>query len=1461
MDSPEALDVSKENIQPLRQGRNASQLSAALQAQTDTAVLQNLVKKRQEYELLLRTYDGDDPLSIWFEYVEWVEQSFPKDGKEGNLMTLLQNCLTRFKESTEYFQDIRLVKLWIKYLEKLENPLELYSQLHCHGIGSQCALFYRYWAYELYENDDLKQANKVLLTGIGRNAQPIDELIRARQNFEIAVARRVLDKSLAAPEENVVEEERRVGNVLTTFGKKHKVPSVRIGGRVKSSFPGTLHSKENLMPQRNTDPVNIYEAENDPGIARSVNKMQTVPHLEMLKKENTKKPTPWSGVKQKSTYHFHPAKPSFQVLSEENAQPEPLNTVMFLNALKPKKKDDGFNCPIAIFEVPSPNQQPMYPKDQVYAGGTEYSLEELKAVKYMKCKERRNKELGIPERQEVDQMEITLCMPPHSADIENLNPVMAFVSEKSSVSISKKESNLCNYTENNTFDNKQQLSALCNNYEKCTHTEISTIGSECYSQETKLPEQSSVPNSQYQHCVEGPTSTDSAANQLAEMDNLCLSDIRSVLTPVAKQRVIDGSCIPENFKRADNFASLNKDHLHCYENTDTVLSNKQSSYKPALLLAENEQQKVTNQGTFLGKGNGYSVLTTGGGVSPPETVKAVGCFTSLNKEEIPHSKNADIILPSNKPSSCKSALLVAENEQQKQINQGKFSLKSNGFSVFTTDDIGARETVKASSFSSSLIREDVPCSENKDTILSSNKQSFCSPASLLGENEQQKLNQQSTLPVKGSGFSLFTTEEDIGAPETVKTGAFFTSSSLTKEEIPHSENVGVMLLASKPSSSVLSLLVAENEQKQISQDKCSLKSNGLSVYTAAGDIETPEAIKAGGFFTSSLNKEEIRHSENLDVMLSSNKSSSSAPTFLAAKNEEQKQISQSKSSLKTSDFSVFTADDGIGTPETLKAGDFFASLNKEETAGIMLPIKPSSCTSPLLLAVNEQQKPQNQGTFSVTTGGVTGAPETLKADNIFTCSKTEEVMSYSDNKNNVLLSSKVEGLSSPILMQGNENEQCGEMQEGKISVNGNHIPEFPIFSDEENCYAKGRAGFVKIEQENGFSGFPNKNKNLFSHSVLCGPNKPLHDDVRSFSSTTKKKKVLPFQLFIDDGEVPGGNEPCAIKRELFKDVAREPSDKLCDVNSKENMVLLSMYTPTNRPNMEKREKKVCEHIVTASMLKLKHKKATEQIKETAAGECEQQAPATMVTKRSEGCVPSSISASSEEVLKVINECWASPPKGQKDSGNELCPELHRQPEDRDFQLSSPVKLSAALRGETGLFPENKENALPKSTNQKENVVDPANTSVNDDFFGGPMGEPRVLDDTCCSLMFSKTLISSTPNRKSGGPLSSDSSDTSPPDSQEFKIPGRCTPLQAERFPIMPRPDALSVIMESSKENKSQSSSGNNSGGRATHHTAFSLVSPQTENTHSALEMQPTCEAHAVIMARSLPPHDEGDSSI
>lgn len=75
----------------------------------------------RQYEEAISKYEGQDPLSAWYEYICWTEQSYPKSGTESGLDELVLNCIVNFEKDTRYRQDRRMIKLYIKYVSHLEG--------------------------------------------------------------------------------------------------------------------------------------------------------------------------------------------------------------------------------------------------------------------------------------------------------------------------------------------------------------------------------------------------------------------------------------------------------------------------------------------------------------------------------------------------------------------------------------------------------------------------------------------------------------------------------------------------------------------------------------------------------------------------------------------------------------------------------------------------------------------------------------------------------------------------------------------------------------------------------------------------------------------------------------------------------------------------------------------------------------------------------------------------------------------------------------------------------------------------------------------------------------------------------------------------------------------------------------------------------------------------------------------
>lgn len=56
-----------------------------------------------------------DPFELWFNYISWYEQNRQND-VENKFRSTLERCLSQYEHDESHKQDIRMVKLWMKYV-------------------------------------------------------------------------------------------------------------------------------------------------------------------------------------------------------------------------------------------------------------------------------------------------------------------------------------------------------------------------------------------------------------------------------------------------------------------------------------------------------------------------------------------------------------------------------------------------------------------------------------------------------------------------------------------------------------------------------------------------------------------------------------------------------------------------------------------------------------------------------------------------------------------------------------------------------------------------------------------------------------------------------------------------------------------------------------------------------------------------------------------------------------------------------------------------------------------------------------------------------------------------------------------------------------------------------------------------------------------------------------------------
>ncbi|XP_032064854.1 mitotic checkpoint serine/threonine-protein kinase BUB1 beta [Thamnophis elegans] len=399
-------ELSKENVQPLRQGRIMTTLQGVL-AQQDVSTHTVIQQQKRAFESEIRFYCGDDPLDIWDRYIKWTEQTFPQGGKEGNLSAVLERAIQALNEQQRYYQDPRYLSLWLKFGNCCSEPLDLYSYLHSQAIGTSLAQLYITWAEELEARENYKKADVIFQEGILHKAEPLDKLLSHHREFQARVSRQVLeelgndcdveeqlDSTVSEPQRTTLAELKGRGKRII------KAPISRVGNAVRvpsqgQSFQYPPSQQASVRPTFSVFDENKV-ADSTPDFPVLTPQPWVAPPP-TKSKENELKAGPWTTGRRPrsntdSSVVASAATPSFTPYVEETAQQQAMtphkiessiNSV--LSARKPGKEEDP------LHRVQSHHQdgqekkeQPMYCKERVYAGVEEFSFEEIRVEIYRK---------------------------------------------------------------------------------------------------------------------------------------------------------------------------------------------------------------------------------------------------------------------------------------------------------------------------------------------------------------------------------------------------------------------------------------------------------------------------------------------------------------------------------------------------------------------------------------------------------------------------------------------------------------------------------------------------------------------------------------------------------------------------------------------------------------------------------------------------------------------------------------------------------------------------------------------------------------------------------------------------------------------------------------------------------------------------------------------------------------------
>lgn len=144
--------------------------------------MHSFLKDKQAWEHAISLYQGPDPLDHWYNYICWYENHAHSD-PELKFRETLERCLTVYEHNDYYRQDVRLVRLWLKYIAMQSDQLRFYQVLFQRGTGRQVAAFYIGWASYYEAREQFKDAEAVFNLAFQEKAQSNAELQNAHTKF------------------------------------------------------------------------------------------------------------------------------------------------------------------------------------------------------------------------------------------------------------------------------------------------------------------------------------------------------------------------------------------------------------------------------------------------------------------------------------------------------------------------------------------------------------------------------------------------------------------------------------------------------------------------------------------------------------------------------------------------------------------------------------------------------------------------------------------------------------------------------------------------------------------------------------------------------------------------------------------------------------------------------------------------------------------------------------------------------------------------------------------------------------------------------------------------------------------------------------------------------------------------------------------------------------------------------
>ncbi|XP_061966762.1 mitotic spindle checkpoint protein BUBR1-like [Populus nigra] len=286
-------ELFKENVRPLKRGRNVGLLNQALKYHSDYQLKRSLLDTRRKLIEAIDEYEGDDPLLPWIECIKWVQEAFPQGGDSSGLILIYEQCVRAFWHSDRYKDDLRYLKVWLEYAENCVDAEVIYSFLDANEIGKSQSAYYLAYALHMESKSKMKIANDIFNLGISRDAQPIEKLKDAYRKFLI--------RSMTKPK--VVEDDggeshlpvRSFGTVLSSTDNRRQ--NMERSELANKQMKPDRTQKTPLSIFKDTTNIDAMPGHQSVKAKPELNPWSTLGAREERNKENSAVPTKWTTYK------------------------------------------------------------------------------------------------------------------------------------------------------------------------------------------------------------------------------------------------------------------------------------------------------------------------------------------------------------------------------------------------------------------------------------------------------------------------------------------------------------------------------------------------------------------------------------------------------------------------------------------------------------------------------------------------------------------------------------------------------------------------------------------------------------------------------------------------------------------------------------------------------------------------------------------------------------------------------------------------------------------------------------------------------------------------------------------------------------------------------------------------------------------------------------------------------------